>query len=94
MIPFNQAAQASPVLAQITERIRQSQHMRAVIDPVLPPGLRPHVSAGPLDNGTWCVLVGNPAVGSKVRQLTPTLLQALQQAGLDVQRLRLKVRTP
>ena len=67
--------------------------MLATILPLLPAHLRSQVSAGPVDETSWCLLVRNPAVGSKLRQLTPTLLQTLQQAGLGVEQIRLKVRS-
>ena len=94
MIPLNQAVHASPVLAHITDRIQQSQHLLTVIAPLLPPGLRPHVSAGPVDESQWCLFVSNPSVGSKLRQLTPALLAALRQSGSEVSHLRIKVRQP
>lgn len=94
MIPLNQAVRASPFLAHITDRIQQSQHMLAVVAPLLPPALRPHVSAGPVDESSWCLFVSNPSVGSKLRQLTPALMAALKQSGAAVSHLRIKVRQP
>jgi hypothetical protein len=92
MIPLNQAVQASPVLSGITQRIQQSQQMLATILPLLPAALRQQVWAGPLDGTSWCLFVGNPSVGTKLRQLTPALLAALRQSGMGVEQLRLKVR--
>jgi len=91
MIPLKQAVQASSVLAQITQRIQQSQQMLATIQPLLPVGLRSQVSPGPVDENTWCLFVTNPAVASKLRQLSPALLAALRTAGWGVANLRLKV---
>jgi hypothetical protein len=45
-----------------------------------------------VDDESWCLLVSNPAVGSKLRQLAPALLTTLQRGGFSVQRLRFKVR--
>ena len=89
---LQQAFQAHPELARVAERIRQSQQMLAVISPLLQPGLRARVQAGPVDEDSWCLLVGNPAVGTKLKQLSPTLLATLQRAGYPIQRLRIKVR--
>lgn len=93
MIPLNQAVKANPALAAVAQRVERSQRMLATILPLLPAHLRTQVSAGPVDETSWCLFVRNPAVGSKLRQLTPTLLQTLQQAGLGVEQLRLKVRS-
>lgn len=92
MIPLNQALRASPALASIVDRIQLSQQMLATILPLVPPGLRPHLLAGPLDDAVWCLLVSNPSVASKLRQLNPALLAALRSAGFQVTQLRLKVR--
>jgi len=91
MIPLNQALRASPVLASITDRIQQSQQMLATILPLVPQGLRAHLLAGPLDHAVWCLLVSNPSVASKLRQLSPALLAALRSAGFEVAQLRFKV---
>ena len=89
---LQQAVQANSVLARVADRIRQSEQMLALIRPLLAPGLRAQIQAGPVDEESWCLLVGNPAVGTKLRQLTPALLTALRTAGYAVPRLRLKVR--
>lgn len=92
LFSLQQAFQANPELARVAARIRQSQQMLAVIRPLLQPGLRAQVQAGPVDEDGWCLLVGNPAIGVKIRQLTPALLAALHSAGHPVERLRIKVR--
>lgn len=92
MFSLHQAVYASPVLAQVAERIRQSQQMLEVIRPLMAPGLRAHVQAGPVDEESWCLLVSNPAVGTKLKQLSPALLAALRTKGFDVPRLRIKIR--
>ena len=94
MIPLEQAVRASSVLSAITQRVAQSQQLLRLVLPLLPPPLRDQVSAGALDDGVWCLLVHNPAVGSKLRQLAPALLQALQASGQPVNALRFKVRKP
>ncbi|MEN9385114.1 MAG: hypothetical protein RI959_785 [Pseudomonadota bacterium] len=91
MFSLQQAVQASPALAQVAERVRQSQAMLTAIQPILPAGLRAHVKAGPVDDESWCLLVSNPAVGTKLKQLAPALLAALRTARLPAPRLRIKV---
>ena len=92
LFSLQQAFQANPELARVSARIRQSQQMLEVIRPLLQPGLRAQVQAGPVAEDNWCLLVGNPAVGTKLKQLTPALMAALRQADLGVPRLRIKVR--
>jgi hypothetical protein len=92
MFSLQQAVTASPILAQVTERVRRSQQMMRTITPLQHPARRSKEPAGPLDEEGWCLLVGNPAVGTKLKQLTPALMAALRQADLGVPRLRIKVR--
>lgn len=91
MFSLQQAVHASPVLAQMAQRVRLSQHLLEVVRPLIPPGLRPHIQAGPVDEHSWCLLVSNPAVGSKLKQLTPALLAALRVDGQAISQLRIKV---
>ncbi len=92
LFSLQQAFQAHPELARVADRIRQSQQMLTLIRPLLQPGLRAQIQAGPVDEDSWCLLVANPAVGTKLRQLAPALLAALRSGGFAVQRLRIKVR--
>ncbi|MDD2730022.1 hypothetical protein [Malikia sp.] len=92
LFSLQQAFRAHPELARVVDRIRQSEQMLALISPLLQPGLRAQIQAGPVDEESWCLLVGNPAVGTKLRQLTPALLAALRNGGFAVPRLRIKIR--
>lgn len=88
---LEQAAGASPSLAALQERIRESQRCMERIQHLIPAAMRRHVKAGPIDDTEWCLLVGNAAASTKLRQLLPALLQALAQAGLQVSAIRIKV---
>lgn len=92
MFSLQQAVNASPALAQVAERVRLSQRMLEVVRPHLPPALRQQVQAGPVEEHSWCLLVSNPAVGTKLKQLTPALLAALRNDGQTITQLRIKVR--
>ena len=94
MYSLQQAVRASPVLAQMAERVRLSQHLLEVVRPHVPPGLRDQIQAGPLDGDAWCVFVRNTAVATKLRLLTPALLAALRVDGQTIQQLRVKVQRP
>lgn len=89
---LQQAVKASPALAHLSERVRTSQEMLSTVAPLLPAGLRKTVQSGPLDEGEWWLLVDNSAAASKLRQLVPSLQQALGQRGYAVAAIHIKIR--
>ena len=91
MMSLQQAANASPTLAHLSELVAQSQQRLAVILPLLPPGLRKAVRAGPLKQGEWWLLVDHTAAAAKLRQLMPAFKLALESKGLTVTAVRVKV---
>jgi hypothetical protein len=90
-IPLQQAAQESPTFALLASRVRDSSERLQAIRGLLPAPLRASVQAGPIEAGSWCVLVSSNAVAAKLRQLTPALLAHLNQKGLAVLAIRIKV---
>jgi len=93
MYSLQQAVTASPVLAGMAERVRRSQRMLDTVRPHIPPAMWPAIQSGPVDEDSWCLLVRNSAVSTKLKLLTPALLAALRQAGLGVDKLRIKIQT-
>ena len=93
MFSLEQAAGAAPHLALLTERIRASQRCLSDVEHLIPAPMRRHVKAGPLNEGEWCLLVGNAAVSTKIRQLLPAIQKALTQKGAQVTAIRVKVQT-
>lgn len=91
MLSLEQAVDSAPSLAALQQRVRESQHHLAVVSHLLPPNLQPHVMAGPVQDGEWCLLVASAAVSTKLRQLVPALLQVLTQNGAQVSAIRIKV---
>jgi hypothetical protein len=91
LFTLEQAVEAAPSLAALQQRIRASQQHLALVSHVIPPHLRPHVVAGPVQDTEWCLLVSNAAVSTKLRQLLPALLQVLTQNGAQVSAIRIKV---
>lgn len=83
----------TPHLHSLMDRVRQSQACLSAIGNMLPPSLRAHVQAGPIDGDEWCLLVRSPAVSTKLRQLEPRLLAHLKQQGFTVNRIRIKVQS-
>ena len=86
-----QAAEDSPTLARLTELAHESGERLKVIQPLIPEALRPAVKAGPIEGGTWCLLVGNNAAAAKLRQILPALQGRLVDCGWQVTSIRLKV---
>lgn len=91
MYSLQQAVTASPVLANVAERVRRSQRMLETVRPHIPAAMLPAIQSGPVDEDSWCLLVRNPAVATKLKLLTPALMAALRQANLGVGRLRIKI---
>jgi hypothetical protein len=91
MLSLEQAVNSAPGLASLQERIRASQRCLEEVKPLIPLGLRQHVKAGPIEDGQWCLLVGSAAASTKLRQLLPTMLLVLNENGLQVNSIRLKV---
>jgi hypothetical protein len=90
-IPLQQAAQESPTLSLLMGRVRESADRLAAIRRILPAPLRASVQAGPIEEGCWCLLVSSNAVAAKVRQMLPALQAHLNNQGLSVHSIRLKV---
>jgi len=90
-VSLQEAAQDSPALARLVSLVRDSAERLEAIRPLVPPGLRAALQAGPLEDGQWCLLVRGNAAASKVRQLLPALEAHLRTHGLAVRSIRLKV---
>jgi hypothetical protein len=86
-------SEAEP-LVSLMQRLQASKRCLDAVRSVIPPMLHPHISAGPLDDEGWTLLVANTAISSKLRQLQPRLLDALAQNGCKVNALRLRVQMP
>jgi hypothetical protein len=90
-MPIAEALRANASLDRLAERLRRSNALFAAIAPLLPAGLAPYVSAGPVDDEGWSLLCANAAVAAKLRQLVPHLEQRLSEAALAVAAIRVKV---
>lgn len=92
-IPLQQASQESPTLARLTALTRDSSARLKAIEGLIPPMLRSAVQAGPIDGGSWCLLVKSNAAAAKLRQLLPALLAHLRTKGWEVDSIRLKIQS-
>ena len=90
-ISLQQAAQEAPSLARLVALVRESADCLAIVTPLIPPGLRAVVKAGPIEAGTWCLLVQNNAAAAKLRQLLPALQAQLRVKRRPVNVIRIKV---
>lgn len=93
MQALHQVMEQAPGLHSLMDRLKLSQAYLQAVSAAIPSTLRPQVQAGPLNDREWCVLARSPAVASKLRQLTPRLLQLLSQQGWDVTHIRIKVQS-
>jgi hypothetical protein len=86
-----QAAQASPMLANLAELARDSQERLRTVQPLIPANLLPSIVAGPIEGDAWCLLVSNTTAAAKLRQLLPSLVSTLNSRGWTVTSIRVKV---
>ncbi|MFT3812369.1 MAG: DciA family protein [Acidovorax sp.] len=92
-VPILQAATDSPTLARLVSLTQDSSARLQAIAPLVPPALRAHLQAGPIEGDTWCLLVKNNAAAARLRQLLPALEAHLRSKGWDVEGIRLKIRS-
>ncbi len=88
-----QAAEASPQLASLAARARESSERLAAVRALLPGAMASQVEAGPIEGQDWCLLVKSNAAAAKLRQMLPHLQQHLARRGLPVAVIRLKILT-
>jgi hypothetical protein len=93
-LPLEEALRQSAPLADLRRRLRDSTRCLEAIRPCLPPGLRPHVQAGPVDAEGWTLLAANAAVAAKLKQLRPRLEAELAAAACPATVLRIRVLQP
>lgn len=92
-VTLQQAADESPTLAKLVALTRESSERLKAVEPLIPPLLRASIQAGPIDGGTWCLVVKSNAAAAKVRQLLPAMQAHLRSKGWEVSLIRLKIQT-
>jgi hypothetical protein len=88
------ALSRSEPLAQLTQRIQASQQRLLAIQGLLPPAMRPHVKAGPIDETAWVLLAANNAVSAKLRQMLPALEAHLRTQGWGGPAIKVRLLSP
>jgi hypothetical protein len=86
-----QASQSNASLAKLMELNRASKARYDAIVALIPEPLRANVTAGPLSEGVWCLLLSNTTTAAKLRQLLPAFEAHLRVHQLEVKSIRLKV---
>lgn len=86
-----QASQNHASLAKLMELNRASKARFDAITDLIPESLRSNVTAGPLTEGVWCLLLSNTTTAAKLRQLLPAFEAHLRVHQLEVKSIRLKV---
>ena len=92
-VTLQQAADASPMLAQLAALTRESSERLKAVESLVPPALRPALQAGPIEGTTWCIMVKSNAAAAKLRQLLPAMQAHLRCKGWQVNVIRLKIQT-
>ena len=92
-VTLQQAADASPMLAQLAALTRESSERLKAVESLVPPALRPALQAGPIEGMTWCIMVKSNAAAAKLRQLLPAMQAHLRSKGWQVNVIRLKIQT-
>jgi hypothetical protein len=86
-----QAFDNAPTLARLMELSRQSQAMLHAISHLIPRPLIGSVTAGPIEQDCWCLLVSNNSAAAKIRHMLPQLQMQLRAKGYEINAIRLKV---
>jgi hypothetical protein len=92
-LPITEALERSIPLAQLRQRLLDSEARFQAIRVLLPKLLSSHVKPGPVDAEGWTLLAANSAVAAKLRQLQPRLEAGLQDSGWQVSAIRIKVQS-
>jgi hypothetical protein len=89
-----QALERSEPLAVLLRRLQQARALFETIAPLLPAGLHADVRPGPMDGSVWTLLAAHNPAAAKLRQLTPLLLQRLQETGWEGSAIKVRVQPP
>lgn len=90
---IGEALARSEPMALLASRMRESQTRLTCIQSLLPEPMRGHVSAGPVDDTAWALLVSSSAIAAKLRQLIPTLQEELQSCGFAPKSMQVRLLT-
>jgi cytochrome c-type biogenesis protein CcmH/NrfG len=93
-LPLADALDASTPLASLLERLHGAQSRFAIVSALLPAALRPAVRCGPWGEEGWVLLASHAAASAKLRQMLPSLQEALRLQGLDTPTIKVRIEPP
>jgi hypothetical protein len=85
------AAQNAPVLAQLITQAQEAQKRLQALKSLLPATLLHQMSAGPIEDGTWVLMIKSAAAANKLRQMGPAMSAHLRSQGWPIQHIQIKV---
>ncbi|MGA1289300.1 MAG: hypothetical protein ACO3ZK_17520 [Rubrivivax sp.] len=88
---ISQALHAEAGLGALLARWQHSKRCLTAATPVLGVSLAGAMRPGPLEEGVWVLLASSPASAAKARQLLPRIQKALDDQGLGVTTVRVRV---
>lgn len=83
----------SDVLLNLQRRLAESNERLQVVRTLLPEALSAQLTAGPVDDSGWTLIVRSSAIAAKVRQWQPLLEDALRQQGWQVSAIRVRIQS-
>lgn len=86
-----EALQGHETLGALLGRWRTAQECMQAARPVVGAGLATLLRPGPVQDGCWVMLADSGPAASKARQLLPHIALALQQRGLPVTEVKVRV---
>jgi hypothetical protein len=88
------ALQENPTLGSLLGRWRLSQECMQAARRVLGPELSASMRPGPVEDSQWTLLAANGGAASKSRQMLPHIHQAVQDLGVGVNSVRIRISPP
>jgi hypothetical protein len=86
-----EALQGHETLGALLNRWHTAQQCMQASRPVIGAALSMALRPGPIEDGCWVILADNGTAASKARQLLPRVSAVLQQAGLPVSEVKVRV---
>lgn len=83
----------SDVLLDLQRRIAESNERLQTVRAMLPEALSTQLTAGPVDETGWTLLVRSSAAAAKLRQWQPLMEEALRQRGWQVSAIRIRIQS-
>ena len=85
------AAQSAPGLAQLIGQAQGAQKRLQALKSLLPAPILNQLSAGPIEDGTWVLMIKSAAAANKLRQMAPAMSAHLRSQGWPIQSIQIKV---